>query len=64
LVWLAGQAGRAELRGQSALGQEARRLERHFVAESHRHHRALLATGPGALVERALVAMGRARSSA
>jgi CHAD domain-containing protein len=62
-VWLAGQAGRAELRGQAALAQEARQLERHFVAESHRHHRTLLATGPGAIVERALVAMGRARSA-
>jgi CHAD domain-containing protein len=63
-VWLAGQAGRAELRGQAALAREARQLESHFVAESHRHHQALLVAGPRATVGRVLEAMGRARSAA
>jgi CHAD domain-containing protein len=63
-LWLAQQAGRADLRGQPGLAAEARRLEEHFNAESLQHHRAVLATGPAQVIERALVAMGRARSAA
>jgi CHAD domain-containing protein len=63
-AWLGGQAARAEKQAHTALAAAAREMEGHFTERSQASHRACLAAGPDALLNRALDLMGRRRNVA
>jgi CHAD domain-containing protein len=62
--WAGLQATRAAGKNQAELSAEAAALHEHFLEKSREQHRALLATQPAEIVNRALAAMGRARGVA
>jgi CHAD domain-containing protein len=59
--WAGVQATRAAGKGQAELSAEAAALHEHFLEKSRAQHRALLASQPVEIMNRALAAMGRAR---
>lgn len=62
--WLARQTVASEARGAVALAAAAREQQQSFLEETRAHHRALLELRPADLVQRAMDAMGGARSAA
>jgi hypothetical protein len=62
--WLAAQGAAARARGNTALADEATRLQEFFLERSREHHRAFLESGPAHLVANGLAEMGQGRSAA